>query len=405
MSDNHVPPKRLSDIHVVILVNYIRRHHIIAFKELAKKVKRLTILLSTPMEPDRSWTTDWEDLDVRIQKNWMFTTSWRHSTGFKEPNFIHIPIDTKSQLKNLQPDIVFSYELGMRTLLCSSYRRQNPDVPLVMVGNMSDLIERERGFSRRLIRKLLRSRVDYCTYNGPSCKRYLESLGFGERELFHVPYCIDDEKIFAGDKSFSGDGMLRLVYCGAISQRKGIQQFCQRLRQWSNRAGDRKLELTICGSGPLRDAIEQSQTEKFKIKFAGEVGNEGLRTAYRDADICVFPTLADEWGLVPVEALASAVPVLGSRFAQSIEELCVDGINGWTFSPMVPAEMFSAMDCAFHLSTAELQAMSRSARESVAHITPGRTAEKFCNVIESVLKTAPSPRTPLQTQKLNSPVI
>jgi len=72
------------DAHVVILNNYIRKHHVDSYRELAKRVRKLTVLLSTPMEPDRDWDPQWDDLDVRVQKNWMFTTSWKHSAGFKE---------------------------------------------------------------------------------------------------------------------------------------------------------------------------------------------------------------------------------------------------------------------------------------------------------------------------------
>ena len=274
MSPDNKPQLPIHQTHVVVLVNYLRRHHVVAYKALAKKVKRLTILLSTPMEPDRSWAADWDELDVRVQLNWTWTSRWRHSSGFEEPNFIHIPIDTTMRLRDLKPDIVFSYELGMRTLLCSRYCRRHPNVPLVMVGNMSDHIEQERGFSRRMIRKLLRSRIDYCTYNGPSCKRYLASLGFDEHRMFHLPYCFDVDKAYAGEKQFSHDGILRLVYCGAISQRKGILQFSKIVRQWSDKNLDRKIELTVCGSGPLRDAVAACQSNRFTIKFPGELDSE-----------------------------------------------------------------------------------------------------------------------------------
>ena len=53
----------------------------------------------------------------------------------------------------------------------------------------------------------------------------------------------------------------------------------------------------------------------------------------RKVGVLVFPTLADEWGLVVNEALAAGVPVLGSLYSQAVEELVRDGENGWTFRP------------------------------------------------------------------------
>ena len=50
------PPKydgEVLDVHVVILNNYVRVHHAVSYVELAKRVRKLTVLLSVPMEPNK----------------------------------------------------------------------------------------------------------------------------------------------------------------------------------------------------------------------------------------------------------------------------------------------------------------------------------------------------------------
>jgi glycosyltransferase involved in cell wall biosynthesis len=373
------------DVHVVILNNYVRKHHVVAFQALAQRVRQLTVLLSVPMEPDRDWDAQWEDLDVRVQKNWMFTTKWKHSSGFKEANFIHIPIDTNSQLKKLNPDIVFSYEMGMRTLFSSWYRRFHRDVPLVMVGNMSDHIESERGLLRRTMRKLIRSGVDYFTYNGPSCKRYFERLSIPAAKQFHVPYCVDPDSIFTGERTESTRSVRRLLYCGAMSERKGILQFTETLRRWCNENSSQQVELAIAGSGELQTKIAENASANLEIEFLGNCDTAALRDAYQFSDICVFPSLADEWGLVPIEAMASGVPVLGSIHAQSIEAVVVDDTNGWSFDPTEADSMMKALKRAMSCSNKTLFEMGITARKSVEHISSETTAEKFCEVITTVL--------------------
>ncbi|MFT5303285.1 MAG: hypothetical protein ACI814_004104 [Mariniblastus sp.] len=59
------------DVHVVILNNYLRKHHVASYRALAKRVRKLTVLHSVPMESDRAWDADWKDLDVHVQRNWM----------------------------------------------------------------------------------------------------------------------------------------------------------------------------------------------------------------------------------------------------------------------------------------------------------------------------------------------
>ena len=375
------------DAHVVILNNYIRKHHVDSYRELAKRVKKLTVLLSTPMEPDRDWEAQWSDLDVRVQKNLMFTTNWKHSTGFSEPNFIHIPVDTTSQLKRLKPDIVFSYEMGMRTLLSSWFRRFHPSVPLVMVGNMSELIERERGVFRRMLRWMIRRGVDFFTYNGPSCKRYLESLSISEDKLFHLPYCIDTDSVYDGPRAVDHDKAdpTRLLYCGALSQRKGILEFTESLNRWCQLNPQRQVKIEIAGTGKLESEILKLQSSNLEIEMLGNCNAIELRSAYQRANICAFPSFADEWGLVPIEAMASGLPVLGSAFAQSVEAVVQDGINGWIFEPNDDDSMFDGIDRALSCDQKQLAEMGIGARKAVANISAETTAEKFSEIVQSVL--------------------
>ena len=374
----------LDQVHAVVLCNYLRKHHALVFQQVAKRVKKLTILLSTEMEPDRNWAADWGELDVRVQSNWMYTARWKHPNGFDEQNFIHIPVDTVKQLRQLKPDIVFSYEMGMRTALSGVFRMMRRSVPLVMVGNMADHIENERGFLRRSMRKFVRSRVDFATYNGPGCKRYLESLGFGDEQLFHFPYCIDPEKVFKGEKTFHKDGHRNLLYCGALSSRKGIVPFTQSLADAVVETGMTSATLSIAGGGELADEVLQLANDRLEIEMLGSCNPSQLSNAYCEADICVFPTLGDEWGLVPIEAMASGVPVLGSTLAQSIEAKLSDGLNGWSFDPLKKQSMDDAIRRSLATSHDDLVWMSQAARQAAADCSAQVSADKFCDVIEFI---------------------
>ena len=371
------------DIHVVILVNYIRTHHVLAFQEFSKRVRKLTVLLSVAMEPDRQWEANWEGLDVQVQKNLMWTSKWRHSSGFSESNFVHFPIDTFSRLRKLKPDFVLSYEMGVRTMLASLYRK----APLVMIGNMSEHIEKERGILRRTWRKLICRAVKFFTYNGPSCKRYLSSLGIPDSRLFHFPYCINGAAVFDGEKSIREDRKLKLLYCGAISPRKGIVQFTEALATWCRANRSQEVELMIAGSGELKDKVAAHQNGPLNINFLGNCNTQQLREAYGSADICVFPTLADEWGLVPIEGMASGLPVLGSIRAQSIEACCEESVNGWIFDPESPADTLGAIERALMTPKSKILEMGQTARRSVSHISPRRSGNLLADAVTTIMST------------------
>ena len=378
-------PKHPLNVHVVILNNYLRPHHVKSYQALARRVRKLTILLSVAMEPDRDWNTNWDELDVCLQKNWTFTANWKHSTGFNEINFIHLPIDTTTQLKRLEPDIVFSYEMGMRTLLASWFCLSHRRIPLVMVGNMSEQIEQERGFFRRRLRGVIGRSVNAFTYNGPSCLRYLEHLSIPKKKLFHLPYCFDNAIVPEGIHHFSVDGIVRLLYCGAISERKGILQFTKCLQQWCYSHQDRRIEFAIAGDGPLVNKVIGVTADNLSLKLLGNLDVAEMKAAYQHTDICVFPSLADEWGLVPIEAMASGIPILGSSLAQSVETYVNDDINGWIFDPTSIEDTLYSINRMLSCSTERLLVMGQLAKKSVASISPSATAECFCKIVQQLV--------------------
>ena len=380
-SSGTISSTEFADQHVVILINYMRRHHVLAFKEFAKHVGKLTILVSTPMEGDRQWEPQWDGLNVIVQRN--STVTLNRSSGFKEKNYIHVPWDTVFQLRKLNPDIVLSYEMGMRTLFCSGFRLLNRNVPLVMVGNMSDSLETRRGFVRQVLRKVIKSSVDYCTYNGPSCKRYLQNIGLPAEKLLYVPYCFDVDKTHQGEKTFSPAGVQKLLYCGTLNERKGVLPFTKLLGEYCKEFMDREISLTIAGDGPYFKQIQALNYRNLEIDLIGSRETDQLAGLYAEADACVFPTLGDEWGLVPIEAWASGLPVLGSQYAQSVESNCQNGQNGWVYDVDDRNDTFRALREMLETSPEQLQAMSINSRNSIDAFRPTVSANQFCEVLRS----------------------
>jgi glycosyltransferase involved in cell wall biosynthesis len=62
----------------------------------------------------------------------------------------------------------------------------------------------------------------------------------------------------------------------------------------------------VVGEGPARAALERAYP---KVVFLGAQHGEALAQAYAAADVFVFPSLTDTYGLVMLEALASGTPV------------------------------------------------------------------------------------------------
>lgn len=379
--------KPIENTNVVMLNNYITPHHKPIYEALSKRVGHLTMLLSTPMESNRNWQPDWGDLDVRVQKNFTYTRHAKHSHGFKDANYIHIPYDTLSQIRALKPDVLVSYEMGFRTLF-SSWSRWTHRIPMVMVVNVSRHTENKVIRSRRILRSLVKRFADVITYNGPSCKSYLqEEMKVPEERLFHVPYATDPGKHYTGQLLRGPEKAYHLLYSGQLSERKGVLPFSTTLVRWAEDNPHRQVKFSVAGDGPLRSEMESLELpENMEMVLHGHCGPDQLLQLYRDSGLYTFPTLADEWGMVSEEAWMAGLPVLGSEFAQSVEALCQEGENGWMFQPTDEQQMYQKIDQAMNTPIDRLNEMRQLCRDSVMHRTPDYAADKFVEAIEASMR-------------------
>ena len=135
----------------------------------------------------------------------------------------------------------------------------------------------------------------------------------------------------------------------------------------------------------MRADIEGAQwPSTLNLRFLGNVHYDALPQLYAEGGVLAFPTLGDEWGVVVNEALAAGLPVLGSRYSQAVEELIVDGVNGWTFRTNHPEEIHAALDRMMTASPGKLEEMRHDGRQRIRSITPEYGANCFLQAIEHV---------------------
>lgn len=119
----------------------------------------------------------------------------------------------------------------------------------------------------------------------------------------------------------------RLTGVGRIDERKGIEVAIRALALLPKQA-----RLSWIGPGD-DDELKRLQALASELGVNhritwGAKPREQLRAAYRASDVFVFPsTWAEPFGLVPIEAMACGVPVVGSGSGGSGEFL-LDGVTG-----------------------------------------------------------------------------
>ena len=107
-----------------------------------------------------------------------------------------------------------------------------------------------------------------------------------------------------------------LLSVGRVSKEKGLDDFC-------------KLDFPdaikiVVGDGPYRSELQDKYPE---VLFAGAKFGEELAMYYANADVFVFPSKTDTFGIVIIEALACGTPVAAYPVPGPIDIL-ENGVTG-----------------------------------------------------------------------------
>jgi glycosyltransferase involved in cell wall biosynthesis len=370
---------------LALLTNFIPPYRASLYAALAAHAGRLRIFVSTAMEPNRQWPSGWEGLDVTRQRSLSRHSLESHPYGFSDANYIHIPYDTLPLLLRYRPDVVISGELGLRTLQATVYRLVVRRSRIIVWATLSEHSEQARGWKRMLLRRWILRRADAVLVNGESGARYIKQFAVAPERIFFAPYTTDMAPFAAAPAGRGPREAHRLLYAGQLVERKGLLPFLGVLAQWAADHSERTVEFWLAGDGAERTALQAVDLpENLALRFMGNLAYGDLPQAYAEAGIFVLPTLADEWGVVVNEALASGLPVLGSTYSQAVEELVQDGLTGWTFRTDHPSEIYEALDSALTAPAEALDDMRKRAREAVQDLTPESVAERIAQAIRYV---------------------
>ncbi len=164
------------------------------------------------------------------------------------------------------------------------------------------------------------------------------------------------------------------LYVGRVAVEKNIEAFLT-----SNHPGSK----VVVGDGPSREALARDYPD---VHFLGLLQGDALAAAYASADVFVFPSKTDTFGLVMLEALACGVPVAGLPVPGPLDVIGADGCGTRAdFSQAIGAlddDLAVAIaralpclpsDCVHY---AQLHSWQRCIEQFLAALVPARSAQR-----------------------------
>jgi len=155
-------------------------------------------------------------------------------------------------------------------------------------------------------------------------KKTLNEFPGSLKRIEVIPYGFPN--VFKREYSRMYNSKLKLLFVGKLSQQKGIADLFTAIRPYLSH-----LELTLIGHKSTNDC-KALDDELKKHKWIPTMAHEQLLEKMRDADILIFPSLFDGYGLVISESMSQGTPVLASTHSAG-PDLINDGVNGWLMEP------------------------------------------------------------------------
>lgn len=131
---------------------------------------------------------------------------------------------------------------------------------------------------------------------------------------FRRQYALDNEKI--------------ILYMGRLVYEKGIQHLIAAMPKILNGYHDTKL--VIAGKGGMIDELKaeaKAMGIENKIYFTGYLNAKQVQKMYKCADIAVFPSTYEPFGIVALEAMLAGVPTVVSDVG-GLNEIVEHGVTG-----------------------------------------------------------------------------
>ena len=131
---------------------------------------------------------------------------------------------------------------------------------------------------------------------------------------FRRKYAMDNEKI--------------ILFMGRLVYEKGIQYLISAMPKVLK--GYRDSKLVICGKGGMQEELQRQANALGlgnKVCFAGYMNGKDVQKMYKAADISVFPSTYEPFGIVALEAMLSENPVVVSDIG-GLNEIVEHKVNG-----------------------------------------------------------------------------
>jgi len=164
----------------------------------------------------------------------------------------------------------------------------------------------------------------------------VRSVGLPNKSYRVIYNAVDTELFRPRHTACDGNEVL---YVGTVNRRKGVEELFKAIPEVLARRPETRFRIAgeICKNEDSQrlDSYLLSLLPggyRSSVEFLGRIPHEDLPLLYNQAAVCVFPSLAEAFGLTCVEAMACGRPVVMTNQASG-PEIVEEGVSGLLADP------------------------------------------------------------------------
>ena len=360
-------------VRVAMVTNIPAPYRLPVYEQLAASgVLDFCVFFFSGREPDRDWALQAGNFrQVFFQENFL---SFRN-------RFIHFNPDLWQQLRRFRPEVIITTGFNPSHLIAFAYARIHRIRHVAMTdGTLNS--EKKLSLLHRVVRRIVYRRSSAFIGASDGTNDLYRRYGIAPERIFKSHLCADNAAFALAPrvpKHFD------FIFCGRFAAVKNPFFAIDVACAVSQRLG-RKVTILFVGSGELlaeMQAAVLARAEWLDAAFAGFATQAELPALYGSAQLFLFPTQWDPWGVVANEACAAGLPVLISPVAGSAHELVVDGDNGY----VLPLELDRWAEAAVELLS-NPQRYATMSQRSLARVA----AYTYQNAAKGIIDATAPPR-------------
>ncbi|MBH0002149.1 VpsD family glycosyltransferase [Pseudoalteromonas sp. SWYJZ12] len=257
-----------------------------------------------------SYTGEVINLADNVDFIWLPASS--KQTGLKIPGILWQNWHIRKLLKLLKPDLVHTHLWSF--LLGCGYKGK----AVVTVHSYKKIARRNVGLINNLLHekvipKIVKNRKDYVVVVGKQLEKALLKDGF-QPEVVHNPI---DQEYFKADYIKRERKEIKVVTCALLTPRKRVEDSIVLF----NKLVKSGLGSSLIIIGPAADRLYTEQLKKQvtslglegKVSFLGKLNKTQIVEQYLNADLGVFTSSEETFGLAPLEMLAVGLPLVATE--------------------------------------------------------------------------------------------